>query len=178
MNGTTKKTPYKKSAKAHGEDALPFVASLTICVDNGQTFTFSPSEETCLPDDLDLIVSVAPHAAGRLSFWDGQMERALYAVRMKETELKALESKVNSQVRLKLEAESDGGSFVSESSVQAGVDGRKEVIAMRNVLHGLRLDYGLLRSIRDGVSHRVFILNRLIDLVAKSHTALSGHFDT
>lgn len=157
----TKKAPY-------GGNALASVAAIELVLDNGEDYTLDVDKETLIPEDLDHVMAASIYAPGRLAFIGGQVERALFNVRVAEANLSKLEGDVNRQARLKIEADRDG-EMVAENAVQAAVDCRKDVVASRLRLAELRLHYGLLRSLHEAASHRVWIMTRLLDQVAKSH---------
>lgn len=175
MDKTVKKPALKTPPVKYGKGLLPFVEVITLTLPNKEVYALNIEDELCLPSSDDDLAVEALRAPARLAFMDGQHERALYAVRVAETRLKELEGNANKQRRNTIEADRDG-EMVAESAVQAAVDCRKDVVEARLHLNKLRLHYGLLRALRDAASHRVFILNRLLDQVAKSHTGPSGHF--
>ena len=149
----------KQQKTLAGEEALALVDSVTLTI-NGQDFAFVLDDELSIPDSLDDIELVARTAPSKQAFWDGQMERALHDLRKLETRLKEVEGTANKWCRKQLEGEREG-ELVAENAVQAAVDCRKDVVTLRHTVSQAKYNYGILRSVRDAVSQRVYVLTRL-----------------
>lgn len=148
----------------HGEDALPDIESVDIKLANGRTVTFEVHRELHVPTDPDKIVEASSKSPARYAFWAAQAERALAHVRRLEFRFAQAEAVVDLRVResYRQGLMKDTEDWYTERKVTSIVVKEPEVKSAQTKLNEAKYRYGVLRSIRNAVEHRGFVLRTLV----------------
>ena len=150
----------KKPRKLRGEDYLDRVQAVRVTLENGERVTLPIRPEVAIPEDPALMERAARKAAAKLAFWAYQTERGLSRVRKAELEVSEEEGREYEVFRRYY---LDEGRTPTEPMLKAALDHLSpKVRAARIALNARRREYGVLRSIRDAVDHRAWILRTLL----------------
>ena len=149
-----------KKKRKHGEDYLETIAAINIRLEGGEDVEFDLAEELHVPTDPDLVLAELRAIPARLAFWAYQTERALGVVRNVEHELGKVESENDLIFRKWYDEETD--ETYTEAMIRARVSLDEKVKHLRVKLNGARKNYGILRSARDAMEHRSFVLRRIV----------------
>lgn len=167
---TRTKKPHKTgrlgSAKRYGDDFLSDVAEVVIRLENGKQAKFDVGREVEIPKDEDALREAARRLPAQYAFWAYQTERALQAVRTLERELQANEGDKFFGWRLRLHKDEVIDlpiERITDKVLQAAVALDEDLKPQRVTLDEARYQYGVLRSIRDAVEHKRFVIPLLLN---------------
>ena len=154
------KPKLKNRLTGHGEVFLSEVETITVKLENGALLAVVPSAELTIPDGLHEQFEEARKAPARLAFWGWQMERQLYEVRKFEAELAALEGETSLTYRQWYKEHLF--EEYTEGVIRAHVDYDPKVKSAKIRLNYARKCYGYLRALHEALSHRLFVLRKLV----------------
>lgn len=156
----SRKKKRVKRRTLHGEDHLAGLEAIEISLESGETLRVRMSDELAIPDDPDERVSEAQRAPARLAFWMYQAERVLHILRGAERELARIEGLLYKRIRTDIDEHTTD--MPTEGNIHAQLAYHPDLIPEKEHVDRLRKRYGVLRSLRDALEHRAYVLRRLI----------------
>ena len=144
--------------KKHGEDYLDTIQAIELTLENGKTVKFNMGDELAIPDGHVEILSEVRKAPARLSFWVYQAERILSKLRSAE---RRLAEKIGYMDTIYRQWYAERGEEYTETEIKSRVTTDMEVKKIQARVITLRKQYGVMRSVREGMEHRCYILRRL-----------------
>lgn len=159
---TAKRRSEKTKARLRdAADALSSVKALRVRLENGEEVTLDVAKELAIPTDPDELVAAGRRAPAQLAFVGYQTERALERLRKAEERLAKEEGKQYLVYRHWYETEECVEP--TEAMIRSRVDQDAKVRPFRIALRARKLEYGLLRAVRDAVHRRVSMVRSLIE---------------
>lgn len=157
-----------KPVRAHGEDWLRDLETLTIRLESGAEVTFTLADETTIPTDVTVADLRRLDAAspGRLAFWGYQVARQRRAVRVAQRRLLEAEAAGDLVARKYVSECTD--TQVTERAVRSHADLQPEVKAARLVFDEATYVLDVLDAVREAVRTRSFVLGRLLTTEARA----------
>jgi len=142
------------------EHLLALLDKVTILLENKQAVTLDIAEELAIPDDPDALLRAARRAHDRYAFWAYQTERARAHVDAMEVRYQDVLGEYS--VRYRSSLIDDPRYNVTEGLVKAvtSIDPQVRTALVR--LNGAKKRHGLLRSIKEAMHHRCFMMSRLV----------------
>lgn len=142
---------------------LAGLQAIKIKMENGEEKTFNADLLLRVPDEPIALQVAARLAPADLAFWKYQVARAQSAFRTAEIKQLCFEGEKNANYRLVWMKEAPNG-YVAEATIKSLVDCDVEVVSGRHHVEHLRRGYEIVRSVRDALEHRLFVVRKLLGL--------------
>lgn len=143
----------------YAEDHLAGFEAVTVLLENGEEACLNVAREVRIPSDPDKMIEAARRAPARLAFWAYQSERAFTSLRKAEREANRVEGYTYQVYRRMYENE---GETPTEGMIRAALDQDPKVRKVRIAVSSRKSEYGVLRSMRDVMEHRAWMLRALL----------------
>jgi hypothetical protein len=162
-----KHTPHQP-ARAHGEDWLDRLETLTIRLENGDEATFHIRAEVEIAHDAGVVAlrRLEERSPGRLAFWSYQVARQRRAVHTAHRRLGEVEAEFDLVARKYVAEHTDLQS--TERAVRSHADLQPEVKRARLAFDEASYVLEVLEAVREAVRTRSFVLGRLLTTQANA----------
>lgn len=162
-----KHTPHPH-ARAHGEDWLDRLETLTIRLENGDEATFNIRAEVAISQDAGVVAlrRLEECSPGRLAFWSYQVARQRRTLHTARRRLGEVEAECDLVSRKHVAENTDLQS--TERAVRSIVDLQSAVKLARLAFDEASYVLEVLEAVREAVRTRSFVLGRLLTTQANA----------